>query len=110
MKEEKTREYFRLTYPENHRPVLSLGIDQYQVEDISEHGIKIIIEPDDPTFEIDDEVMGILIFPEGREFDISGRVMRILDGSVGVELDTPLPDTLIRSEALHVLYNLPQDE
>lgn len=110
MMDEKQREYFRLAYPEVHRPVLSFEYDQYEILDISEFGIKIKVDADDPTFEMGDEVMAIIMFPEGREFDITGHVVRMQDGAVGLELDTPLPDSLIRSEALNVLYNFPDQK
>ena len=108
MKEEKQREYYRLAYPDVHRPMLLLGYDQYEVEDISEFGIRLKVDEDDPTFAMGDEVEATIAFPEGREFDLTGRVVRIHDGFVGIELETSLPDSLIRSEALHILYNYPE--
>ncbi|MCW9015111.1 MAG: PilZ domain-containing protein [Gammaproteobacteria bacterium] len=108
MNNEKQREYFRLAYPQVHRPVLSFDYDQYDIEDISEFGIKIIVDSDDPTFAMGDHVMAMIVFPEGREFDIGGHVVRIQDGYVGLQLDTPLPQSLIRSEAMQVLYNQPE--
>ncbi len=103
---EKQREHYRLAYPQTHRPILSVGFDQYEVEDVSEFGIKFRIE-DELDFMQDDEVMAIIIFPDGREFDLSGHVVRIQDGYAGLKLDTALPNDLIRSEALSVLYNHP---
>ena len=107
MMEEKQREYYRLTYPQSYRPVLTMDFDQYEVEDISEYGIKLKVDADDPTFMLNDHVMAIIKFPDGREFDLSGRVVRTHDGCVGLALDTALPLSLIRSESLYVLYNFP---
>ncbi len=104
MQNEKQREYFRLKFPHINRPKLMLDIDQYEVEDISEFGVKVKVD-DDPAFMIDDNVMAIIAFPDGREYDLSGHVVRLDEGFAGLQLDTPLPMSLIKSEAMYVIFN-----
>ena len=107
MKDEKQREYYRLAYPQMQRPTLAMGLDEYEVEDVSEYGIKLKIQ-DELDFILDDQVMATIIFPDGREFDLSGYIVRLEHGFAGLRLLTPLPNSLIRSQAMSVLFT-PQE-
>ncbi|MCW9015116.1 MAG: PilZ domain-containing protein [Gammaproteobacteria bacterium] len=104
MNDHKQRGFYRVAYPRVQRPVLAFEFDQYEVEDISEFGIKIKVDDNDPTFMAGDHVMSMIVFPQGREFDISGHVVRVQDGCVGMQLDTALPKGFVRNEALEMLY------
>ncbi|MDH5473324.1 MAG: PilZ domain-containing protein [Gammaproteobacteria bacterium] len=104
MKAEKQRKYFRLTYPASYRPTLLLDAFDYEIEDISEYGLKVKTN-NDPAFMVDDTVMAIIAFPGGREFDLSGQVVRMDQGYVGLQLETPLPNSIIKSEALYLMTN-----
>ena len=104
MKENKQREYFRLTYPKIHRPSLVMDIDNYEISDVSEYGMKVKID-DDPAFMVDDSVIAIISFPDGREFDLSGQVIRIDHGYAALQLETPIPLSVIRSETLFLMNN-----
>ena len=106
MDNEKQREHYRLTYPQAHRPKLVMDIEGYEVADVSEFGVRVKIDSD-PAFMINDNVMATISFPDGREFDLSGHIVRLDGEYAGLELDTPLPLSLIRSEALYVMYNYP---
>ena len=104
MKENKQREYFRLTYPKIHRPSLVMDIDNYEISDVSQYGMKVKID-DDPAFMVDDSVIAIISFPDGREFDLSGQVIRIDHGYAALQLETPIPLSVIRSETLFLMNN-----
>ena len=106
MKEQKQREYYRLAYPGSYRPLLMLDIDNYEIEDVSEYGMKVKI-PEDDAFMVDDNFMAIISFPDGKEFDLSGQVVRIDQGYAGLQLDTPLPLSIIRSESLYIITHYP---
>ena len=106
VKDEKQREYYRLAYPRAYRPSLIMDIENFEVEDVSEYGLKVRID-DDLAFMVDDDVQAIIAFPDGREFDLSGHVVRIGEGYAGVELETPLPLSLIRSEYLYIVNHYP---
>ncbi len=107
MQNVKQREYFRLAYPQVHRPKLLMEDEGYEVEDVSEYGVKVKIDSD-LAFMIHDHVMATIEFPDGREFDLSASVVRIDHEYAGLQLETPLPNSLIRSEALNVMYNFPE--
>ena len=108
MLNEKQRQYYRLIYPDTHRPSLMLDIFEYEVEDVSEYGLKVKTD-NDPVFMVNDDVMAIIAFPDGKEFELSGQVVRVEHGFAGIALDSPLPNSLIRSEALYVTQNFPGD-
>jgi hypothetical protein len=104
MKDQKTRDYYRLAYPHSYRPSLMMDVDNYEIEDVSEYGLKVKID-EDPAFMVDDKIMGVIAFPDGREFDLSGQVVRINEGYAGLQLETPLPLSVIRSEHLYIINN-----
>lgn len=106
MQNEKQREHFRLIYPETHRPSLIMDVDNYEVENVSEYGIKFKTYSD-LDFMVNDEIMATISFPDGREFDLSGHVVRLEKGAAGLQLETPLPMSVIRSETLYIMYNYP---
>ena len=103
MKDEKQRQHYRLDYSQVDRPTLVVGMDEYDVEDVSEYGVKFKIE-DELDFILGDHLMAIIVFPDGREFDLSGHIARLDQKCAGLRLETPLPDSLIRSQAMSVLF------
>jgi len=106
MKGQKQREYYRLVYPDSYRPSLMMSIDNYEIEDVSEYGIKLRVE-EDSAFMVNDNIMATIAFPDGREFDLSGHVVRVDQSCAGLVLDTPLPLSVIRSETLYIIANYP---
>lgn len=102
MKNEKQREYYRLSYPDTYRPSLIVDVDNYEIEDVSEYGVKVKVD-EDQTFMVNDSVMATIAFSDGKEFDLSGQVVRVDHGYVGLQLETPLPISIIRSEHTHVM-------
>ena len=102
MKDEKQRVYYRLAYPDSCRPKLVMDFQDYEIEDVSEYGVKVKID-DDLTFMADDTVMATIAFPDGKEFDLIGKVVRVEQGYAGLHLDAPLPLELIRAEAEYVI-------
>ena len=104
MKNTSQREFYRLAYPNSYRPTLWIDVDQYEIEDVSEYGMKVKID-DDLAFMVDDKVAATIAFPGGREFDLSGQVVRLDEGYAGLQLKTPLPLNVIRSESLYIMTN-----
>ena len=102
MNDYNQREFYRLKYPLAHRPSLMINVDNYEIEDVSEYGMKFKID-DDPAFMVDDSVIAVICFPDGKEFDLSGQVVRIDENYAGLQLETPLPLSVIRDESLHVM-------
>jgi PilZ domain len=104
MKEENQREYYRLSYPDTHRPSLVIDVDNYEIADVSEYGMKVKIDSD-PAFMVADSIIATIAFPDGKEFDLSGEVVRIHEDYAGLKLETPLPLSVIREESLFLMNN-----
>jgi len=104
MKDEKQRKHYRLVYPDSYRPSLRMDIDNYEVEDVSEYGLKVKVD-EDQAFMIEDSVLATTAFPNGREFDLDGHVVRIDKGYIGLQLDTSLPLSIIRSDFQYINNN-----
>ena len=104
MKDEKQREYFRVRFPVPYRPSFMMELDTYEVVDVSEYGVKVRTDQN-ASFMVDEYFMASMTFPDGRMFDLSGQVVRVENDCAGLELSTPLPLRLIRSEALYVIQN-----
>mgnify|MGYP000209086016 CR=1 FL=1 len=104
MKEENQREYYRLSYPDSHRPSLVMDVENYEIADVSEYGMKVKID-NDPAFMVADSIIATIAFPDGKEFDLSGEIVRIDEDCAGLKLETPLPLSVIREESLFLMNN-----
>ena len=69
------REYFRLPYPEELMPILTIGGQQYLVTEISEAGLRLRCERPD-EFQLGEKVEGAVTFAEGEEVTITGQFLR----------------------------------
>lgn len=101
---EQKREYFRVEFPNSYRPSLTMDVDNYEIEDVSEFGMKFKVGEGNP-FTVNDLIIGTITFPDGKDFDLSGQVTRIDDGCVILELAEPLPLSKIRAEHLYLISN-----
>ena len=104
MKEENQREYYRLSYPDSRRPSLVMDVENYEIADVSEYGMKVKID-NDPPFMVADSIIATIAFPYGKEFDLSGEIVRIDEDCAGLKLETPLPLSVIREESLFLMNN-----
>jgi hypothetical protein len=104
---EQKREYFRVEFPRDYHPNLTMSADTYEIEDVSEFGLKFKVETTHP-FTLDELVMATIVFPDGEEYELSGQIVRIDHSSVSMLLETPVPLNKIRAEHLHLIqhYNL----
>jgi len=99
---ERKREYFRVEFPHSYRPSLTMDVDKYEIEDVSEYGVKFK-STEANEFMLDDLIIGTIIFPDGKDFELSGQVIRVDDCYVSLHLAEPLPLSKIRSEHLYLI-------
>ncbi len=101
------REYFRVEFPHSYRPNLTMSAETYEIEDVSEYGVKFKVETI-THFTLDEMVIVSVVFPDGEEYELSGQVVRIDDDAVSLQLLTPIPLSKIRAEHLHLIqhYNI----
>ena len=99
---EQKREYFRVEFPLTYRPLLTVDVDHYEIEDVSEYGMRFNAG-DDRSFSLNDLIMGTIVFPDGKNFELSGQVARIDEAYVSLQLAEPLPLSKIRAEHLYLI-------
>ena len=101
---EQKREYFRVAFPRSYHPSLELDIETYEIQDVSEFGVKFKVEGDNP-FMANELVIASIIFPDDEKFELSGQIVRIDGDYVSMELASPLPLHKIRAVHLHMIRN-----
>lgn len=106
MQNENHRSHYRLSYPHSVCPQLIMDHDQYDIENVSECGVKVIAG-DDMEFMVDDSFLATIHFSDGKEFGLGGQVVRTEENYVCLHLDSPLPKSVLRKEVLLVMNNYP---
>ena len=97
---DQKRDYFRLEYPYEYRPIMVYDDQQYQVVNISEYGIKFKTH-DAAHFVLDQQLEASIVFHDQETYPCCGQVIRLGKKSVIVKLREPIPLHKIRSE--HIL-------
>lgn len=97
---DQKRDYFRLEYPYEYRPVLYHQGCQYQIVNISEYGVKFRGEGCS-DFSVGQQVNGTIVFHDEERYVCLGEVLRIGRHSVVLKLQQAIPLHKIRSE--HIL-------
>ena len=81
------REYLRKTYAPEKRPRLKIGINEFEVIDISEKGIKF---QKAKKTTVEGWVQGTIMFKENRCISFDGIVVRNRDGEISLHLIDPI--------------------
>ena len=79
------RKYFRLRYPVTERPIIRSGDRDFEVAEISEGGVRIIVTGG-MEFEPGGQFSGSILFADGEILDIRGLMLRSMDGEIVVRL------------------------
>ena len=91
------REFYRVIYPLDERPTVTVGRLVHAVVDCSERGLRYEVK-DRRVPQLGAEFKGRLRFRRGAEILVNGEVIRARSGLVVVKLDPPLPFGEILSE------------
>lgn len=97
---DQKRDYFRLEYPYEYRPILLHQDRQYQVVNISEYGVKFRTD-DVEQFDVGQQLKAEIVFHDQQRYPCHGEVIRMGSRSVVLQLEQPVPLHKIRSE--HIL-------
>jgi len=81
------REYLRKTYTPEKRPRLKIGINEFEVIDISEKGIKF---QKDKKINVEGWVQGTIMFKDNRCVGFDGIVVRNRDGEISLHMIDPI--------------------
>ena len=92
-KTQERRTFFRLRYPQTERPKLIISENEFDVTDISEHGIK---------FYLGSKINAMITFHDGESLSIEGKIIRIQNNEVAVYLSQGIPSDRIIEEQKNV--------
>jgi len=99
---EQRREFYRVEFPEQERPMLFLDEISYEVLDICEAGIRFEVD-DISSFIANDRLNAQIRFRDGAVVDTSGDILYQRDNSLVVILDKPISLRRVRAEHLYLI-------
>ena len=97
-----SREHYRIAYPTPARPKLLLGGYTHDVVDISEGGIKFLIDGA-PAPGIGEEIQGTVRFRRGDLVDVQGKVLRVEGNQVAAQFVVGIPFKTIMDEQRYLM-------
>lgn len=81
------RRHPRTQFDAEDRPRLRIGVQEFEVIDISEKGVRFV---NDKKIGTQGWVNGTIVFPDERSVDIDGIVVRRESGNMGLHLISPI--------------------
>ena len=84
------RQHPRTVFDSENRPKLKIGLQEFDVINISEKGICFV---NDKKIDTRGWVNGTIVFSDARAVDVDGIIVRQESGSVGLHLIAPLDPT-----------------
>lgn len=102
------RRHFRIRYPVPDRPKLIVRSDlSLPVADVSERGIRLVLEDANAALAVGDFFRGNLRFQSGRVVAVTGKIIREADMQIVALLDqgVPLPVIMEEQRLLLQKYN-----
>lgn len=82
---EQKRQFYRLKYPKRARPYVRLGEEMFQVTEVSEGGMRMIVNNFNSMYK-GLSIKGILNLNDEDQVEIEGAVLRFDQGEVIVQL------------------------
>jgi len=100
-REKNKREFYRIRYPLNFRPILKLAANAYEVIDISEKGIKFFCKK---LYELKSniEVEFKITFHDNESLNLKGKILRVDEHTVVIYLREAIPFGRIVQEQRYV--------
>jgi hypothetical protein len=81
------REHPRTVFESQDRPRLKIGLQEFEVIDISEKGVRFV---NDKKVGSKGWVNGTIVFSDARSIDIDGIIVRQESGNLGLHLISPI--------------------
>jgi len=99
------RQHFRIDYPINDRASVHFGKKKYPILDISQKGIKFLIEGQDTpdAWEVSKAYKGTVHFLIGKQQNINGKVIRVTEQDTTLHLDEAIPLGVMNEEHRHII-------
>ena len=95
----ENRNFVRLVYPPDKRPVLNIEKYKVEVVDISERGMRLF---NCMQHNLNQNIQGTVLFQSGISIEIQGKVVWQYKNELGL-LANPIPRFIIEEEAYNVL-------
>jgi hypothetical protein len=99
------REYFRLPYPITTGAVLSVNGTNYKVDELSEHGLRVVTGVG--RIPVETPVQGTLTLAMGTRCTVTGVVLRIDDNSFIIRIDKGIKGYDVIREQVFVAKTFP---
>ena len=96
------RNFFRIIYNPDKRPILRIGECEFAIADISEGGIRIINKG---KLEIEKPVRGTAKFLYGESIDVEGDIVWEEDSELGLLLKNLIPSAAMQKEKQYVILD-----
>jgi len=100
------RAYYRLRYPKAERPKLLSGDQVYEVSEISEKGLRVVLEG--AEVQRAEPFSGVLSFFDGEEIKVVGTVFRSDERETVVKLTTGISLKRMLDEQLRIREKYPR--
>ena len=84
------RQYPRTVFDSEDRPRLKIGVQEFEIIDISEKGVRFV---NDKKVNSAGWINGTIIFPDSKSIDIDGIIVRQESGNLGLHLISPIDAT-----------------
>ena len=84
---QEKRQHPRTVFESQDRPMLKIGLQEFEVIDISEKGVRFV---NDKKVGSKGWVNGTIIFSDSRAIDIDGIIVRQESGNLGLHLISPI--------------------
>ncbi|WP_117234805.1 PilZ domain-containing protein [Vibrio maerlii] len=103
---EQKRQYYRLKYPRQARPVVRFADELFHVSEVSEKGIRVVMNRLTALYK-GLSMKGTINFHDETNIDVEGAVLRLEDEEFVVYLNQGLTFKQMVEEQRHVRQNYP---
>jgi hypothetical protein len=103
---QERRQFFRLRYPIDERPIIELDGESYPVCEISEEGARLLFRSTDPV-SFGETLTGTIHFSDSEDVEVEGIPLRQHGCEVALKLTKGLSLERMTDEQLHLLDKYP---
>jgi hypothetical protein len=101
------RDYFRIPYPVTERPRLVIGVDEFQIVDLSESGARIALDSEPPAAV--ESFPATVQFKDGTTVKVVAAIQRQEQGELVLRFADNLPYAIIAAQQRRLLQLYPRD-
>ncbi len=106
MENKQTRQYYRLRYPQEERPLVDALNHRFPVSEISEKGLRLLFSHQVEVIKWM-EFKGVVVFFNGKSFEVTGKVMRLDGRELVIQLSQGIDFKFIALEQIRIRKKFP---